>query len=274
MAEVSQDLLFTELESKQDSMLPLKHGLYASADGQDGDTCICVFNGKKLFGSKIQGEWYYTELSQSSNALVDDVAVVRQNFRQFLIDDKDFILTLIDLGLKRVPRQYNIPWYTRTFRTADDAYNKHMTGQITAGFSTQGQSPFEDFLDEIEDIYMLPGTMFCFPVPFKCQISRIRAYGNSTATAANTKINIYARGYSPSITSPSAVSTGETAGTSMSSINTGDVYWEFNNGLDVTVEANGWIRTLIETDPDIVSVASGDPYITHTSGIITLEEIF
>jgi hypothetical protein len=147
-----------------------------------------------------------------------------------------------------------------------------MSNTIAVGFRTQSDY-LDTWLDEIEDIQTLPGTMFCFPVPFKCRVRRMRGYANSTASAANTKINIKVSAFSPSDTSGTSAETGLTAATSMSSINSGDVYWEFDDGLSVIIQKDGWINPYISVDPNTVTVASGDPYITHTTGIITLEEV-
>lgn len=191
MAEVSQDLLFTELESKQDSMLPLKHGLYASADGQDGDTCICVFNGKKLFGSKIQGEWHYTELSRT-DYLFKDVAIGKdaigkQNFRQFLIQE------LIDIdGL--------IGTWEEFFRIGSWAVHH----AITNDFSSVPQLNYLQYATG--DINESNNSNRVFIVPFGCKYENIAFYvvgsHNTSGSDQNYTFDLYVKKHTPASLSP------------------------------------------------------------------------
>jgi hypothetical protein len=272
---IDQDKLDIALEKKQNSMLDIKQGFYAPSEGEDGDTGLCENNGVHYFGIKSRDKWHFTALKKdlglSDGEIIDQSinTTMKTQFESYL---NNFSTTIRNIINFRSPRQYHIPWYTRAWRTADGLYNKHMSNTIAVGFRTQSDY-LDTWLDEIEDIQTLPGTMFCFPVPFKCRVRRMRGYANSTASAANTKINIKVSAFSPSDTSGTSAETGLTAATSMSSINSGDVYWEFDDGLSVIIQKDGWINPYISVDPNTVTVASGDPYITHTTGIITLEEV-
>lgn len=272
---IDQDKLDIGLDQKQNSMLDIKQGFYAPSEGEDGDTGLCENNGVHYFGIKSRDKWHFTALKKDlglSDGEIIDQSINNTMKTQFESYLNNFSTTIRNIINFKSPRQYHIPWYTRAWRTEDGLYNKHMSNTITVGFRTQADY-LDTWLDEIEDIHTLPGTMFCFPVPFKCRVRRMRGYANSTASAANTKIAITVTAYSPSDTSGTSAGTGLTAATSMSSINGGDVYWEFPNGLNVIIQKDGWINPHISVDPNTVTVASGDPYITHTSGLITLEEV-
>tara|TARA_R110002074_G_scaffold37334_1_gene101370 strand:- start:1413 stop:2240 length:828 start_codon:yes stop_codon:yes gene_type:complete len=272
---IDQDKLDIGLDQKQNSMLDIKQGFYAPSEGEDGDTGLCENNGVHYFGIKSRDKWHFTALKKDlglSDGEIIDQSINNTMKTQFESYLNNFSTTIRNIINFKSPRQYHIPWYTRAWRTEDGLYNKHMSNTITVGFRTQADY-LDTWLDEIEDIHTQPGTMFCFPVPFKCRVRRMRGYANSTASAANTKIAITVTAYSPSDTSGTSAGTGLTAATSMSSINGGDVYWEFPNGLNVIIQKDGWINPHISVDPNTVTVASGDPYITHTSGLITLEEV-
>ena len=272
---IDRDKLDIALEKKQNSMLDIKQGFYSPSEGEDGDTGLCENNGVHYFGIKSRDKWHFTALKKDlglSDGEIIDQSINNTMKTQFESYLNNFSTTIRNIINFKSPRQYHIPWYTRAWRTADGSYNKHMSDNITVGFRTQSDY-LDTWLYEIEDLQTLPGTMFCFPVPFKCRVRRMRGYANSTASAANTKIAITVTAYSPSDTSGTSAGTGLTAATSMSSINGGDVYWEFDNGLNITIQEDGWIRPHLTVDPNTVTVASGDPYITHTSGIIILEEV-
>jgi len=272
---IDQDKLDIALEKKQNSMLDIKQGFYAPSEGEDGDTGLCENNGVHYFGIKSRDKWHFTALKKdlglSDGEIIDQSinTTMKTQFESYL---NNFSTTIRNIINFRSPRQYHIPWYTRAWRTADGLYNKHMSNTIAVGFRTQSDY-LDTWLDEIEDIELQSGTMFCFPVPFKCRVRRIRGYANVSSGVIIPEINIQVSAFSPSDTSGTSAETGLTAATSMSSINSGDVYWEFDDGLSVIIQKDGWINPYISVDPNTVTVASGDPYITHTTGIITLEEV-
>ena len=272
---IDQDKLDIALEKKQNSMLDIKQGFYAPSEGEDGDTGLCENNGVHYFGIKSRDKWHFTALKKdlglSDGEIIDQSinTTMKTQFESYL---NNFSTTIRNIINFRSPRQYHIPWYTRAWRTADGLYNKHMSNTIAVGFRTQSDY-LDTWLDEIEDIELQSGTMFCFPVPFKCRVRRIRGYANVSSGVIIPEINIQVSAFSPSDTSGTSAETGLTAATSMSSINSGDFYWEFDDGLSVIIQKDGWINPYISVDPNTVTVASGDPYITHTTGIITLEEV-
>ncbi len=67
MPEVNQDLLFTELDKKQDVMLNEKKGFFIDVEGDDGDRGICHRNGKVYISVKIKGQWHFSELKQAKD---------------------------------------------------------------------------------------------------------------------------------------------------------------------------------------------------------------
>ena len=67
MPEVNQDLLFTELDKKQDVMLNEKQEFFTNSEGIDGDTGICHSNGKAYMSVKIKGNWHFSELKQAKD---------------------------------------------------------------------------------------------------------------------------------------------------------------------------------------------------------------
>ena len=114
MSDVTQDLLFTELETKQDTLLPLKHGLYSSGEGSDGDMCVCINNGKKVFGVKLQGEWNYTELTLEFDTIDKNVIheEINNDFVSLLTRYSQNISRILN---RRTPRTFNFPFYARSY---------------------------------------------------------------------------------------------------------------------------------------------------------------
>jgi hypothetical protein len=274
---IDQDKLDIGLEQKQNAMLDIKQGLYSPSEGEDGDTGVCINNGTHYWGVKAQNKWHFTALKKDlglrDSEIIDQSInhTLKNKFESYL---NNFSTTIRNIINFRSPRQYHIPWYTRAWRTSDGLYNKHMSNEIAVGFRTQW-----DYLDvdlwEIEDLQTLPGTMFGFPVPFKCTVSKIRAYANTVnLTASEAKIFVKAWAISPSDTGGTThKDTGYTSATDISAVNPGDKYWEWDNGLDIIIPKNGWIRPWISFDPNTVTVASGDGYFSHSTGLITLEEV-
>jgi|TARA_R110002020_G_scaffold288373_2_gene503836 hypothetical protein len=65
--EINEDVLFTELDKKQDVMLNTKQGFFTDAEGSPGDMGLCQQNGKVYISIKLNDHWYFSELKQSQN---------------------------------------------------------------------------------------------------------------------------------------------------------------------------------------------------------------
>lgn len=97
MSDVTQDMLFTQLDKKQDEMLPPKNGLYSNGEGEDGDSCVCMHNGTYFFGVKMNGNWKYISMIDSKRlSNENDVdSTMKDNFSKYLDRFKNEILDLI-----------------------------------------------------------------------------------------------------------------------------------------------------------------------------------
>ena len=102
---ISEDRLITSLESKQDSLLPVKQGLYSNNEGDNDDLCVCTQNGKYYLGIKISNQWRYVSINNADKLASDDSSqsqirfesdnVVKSNFNQYLSMFRDEILNLL-----------------------------------------------------------------------------------------------------------------------------------------------------------------------------------
>ena len=220
MADVTQDLLTTELDTKQDTLLPLKQGLYSSGEGNDGDMCVCINNGKKIFGVKFQGEWNYTELTLESDPF--DKGVIHEEINNDFVS----LLTRYSQNIsrilnRRIPRTFNFPFYARSYN-----YN------TPSGTSTDNY---------ITDAVIVPGSVDLFlldrlisgsvtdtlgsqsprgTVPYKCVLKTVviaaTHIAHSTDDRSSTTMGL----------------TGNAYDTSLSSLGT------YNKTLTATVEGN------------------------------------
>ena len=205
MSDVTQDLLFTELETKQDTLLPLKHGLYSSGEGSDGDMCVCINNGKKVFGVKLQGEWNYTELTLEFDTI--DKNVIHEEINNDFVS----LLTRYSANITRIlnrtiPRTFNFPFYARSYN-----YN------TPSGVSTDNY---------ITDAVLVPGSIDLFlvdrlisgsvtdtlgsqsprgVVPFRCKLKTViitaTHISHSTDDRSSTTIGLTGNAYDTSLSS-------------------------------------------------------------------------
>ena len=187
MADVTEDLLITELESKQDSLLPLKHGLYSNSEGNEGDMCICINNGKKIFGIKLQGEWNFTELSLDPEAVNKSIIneEVNTNFIALLNRYSANITQIIN---SQIPRTFNFPFYARS-------YTYTSTGVSTDNYITDGS-----VTGTLGSAESLRGT-----VPYKCVLKTVvitaTHIAHSTDDRSSTTIGLTGNAYDTSLSS-------------------------------------------------------------------------
>jgi len=204
MSDVTQDLLFTELETKQDTLLPLKQGLYSSGEGNDGDMCVCINNGKKVFGVKLQGEWNYTELTLEFDTIDKNVIheEINNDFVSLLTRYSQNISRILN---RRTPRTFNFPFYARSYT------------YTSSGVSTDNY---------ITDAIVVPGSVDLFlldrlisgsvtdtlgsqsprgTVPYKCILKTIiitaRHIDHSTDDRSSTTMGLTGNAYDTSLSS-------------------------------------------------------------------------
>tara|TARA_R110000796_G_C14526562_1_gene431404 strand:- start:1073 stop:1279 length:207 start_codon:yes stop_codon:yes gene_type:complete len=67
MEEINEDVLFTELDQKQNVMLNTKQGFFIDVEGSDGDMGLCQQGGKVYISIKLNDHWYFSELKQSKD---------------------------------------------------------------------------------------------------------------------------------------------------------------------------------------------------------------
>lgn len=201
MPDVTQDLLFTELELKQDSILPLKHGLYSSGEGANGNLCICVHNGTHYLGIKVQSQWHYVSIINAVKLAKSDTQknqtefkinnIVKDNFADYLYQFQDLILNLLrdasQLGSWAVGCNFEIDYHH-----SDDSIVNYLTFN-TNSTSSGGSATVSDK---------------SFLVPFGCKLKNI----NFAITVADASESAYAfellvKSYTSSVSSLTTEST-------------------------------------------------------------------
>jgi hypothetical protein len=205
MADVTEDLLITELESKQDSLLPLKHGLYSNSEGNEGDMCICINNGKKIFGIKLQGEWNFTELSLDPEAVNKSIIneEVNTNFIALLNRYSANITQIIN---SQIPRTFNFPFYARsyTYTSSGVSTDNYITDAIIVPGSIDTA-----LLDRLID-GSVTGTLGSAEslrgtVPYKCVLKTVvitaTHIAHSTDDRSSTTIGLTGNAYDTSLSS-------------------------------------------------------------------------
>ena len=201
MADVTQDLLFTELETKQDTLLPLKHGLYSSGEGNDGDMCVCINNGKKIFGVKFQGEWNYTELTLESDTL--DKGVIHEEINNDFVS----LLTRYSKNISRIlnrtiPRTFNFPFYARSFTDSGGGDIYVSTAVIVPG--VQDQSLMDKIISGTATATLGSANAHSV-VPYKCKLKSMiitaTHLSSGTDDRSSTSIVMAGNAYDTSLSS-------------------------------------------------------------------------
>ena len=201
MADVTQDLLTTELETKQDTLLPLKQGLYSSGEGNDGDMCVCINNGKKIFGVKFQGEWNYTELTLESDPF--DKGVIHEEINNDFVS----LLTRYSQNISRIlnrtiPRTFNFPFYARSFTDSGTGDNYITNAVIVPGMTDQS---LMDKVISDTTTATLGSTNNRAVVPYKCKLKNIvitaKHLSSGTDDRSSTTIGLTGNAYDTSLSS-------------------------------------------------------------------------
>tara|TARA_R100000742_G_C4277772_1_gene99921 strand:+ start:1413 stop:2204 length:792 start_codon:yes stop_codon:yes gene_type:complete len=199
MSDVTQDLLFTELETKQDTLLPLKHGLYSSGEGSDGDMCVCINNGKKVFGVKLQGEWNYTELTLEFDTIDKNVIheEINNDFVSLLTRYSANITRILN---RRTPRTYTFPFYARSFTDSGSGDTYIGSAVIVPGI--QDQSLMDRIISGTATATLGNPNAYSV-VPFRCKLKTViitaRHISHSTDDRSSTTLGLTGNAYNTSL---------------------------------------------------------------------------
>ena len=262
MADVTQDLLTTELETKQDTLLPLKHGLYSSAEGNDGDMCVCIKNGKKIFGVKFQGEWNYTELTLKSETL--DKGIIHEEINNDFVS----LLTRYSQNISRIlnrtiPRTFNFPFYARSFTDSGSGDTYIGTAVIVPG--VQDQSLMDKIISGTATATLGSANAHAV-VPYKCKLKSVIITATHLSSGSDdrssTSIIMAGNAYDTSLSSLGSMS--QTLSATVVSSYTRYTNEDFSN---ITIPKFGhWTMTATVSNPTNRKVAS-------LNGIMIFEEV-
>jgi len=262
MSDVTQDLLFTELETKQDTLLPLKQGLYSSGEGNDGDMCVCINNGKKVFGVKLQGEWNYTELTLEFDTI--DKNVIHEEINNDFVS----LLTRYSANITRIlnrtiPRTYTFPFYARSFTDSSSGDTYIGSAVIVPGLQ------YRELMDAIASgtaTATLGSHNAHSVVPFRCKLKTVIITATHIDSGSDDR------------SSTSIVMSGQTYDTSLSSLGSMSQtlsstvvssYTRYNNEdfSNIIIPKFGhWTMTVAVNNPTNRKVAS-------LNGIMIFEEV-
>ncbi len=262
MADVTQDLLFTELDTKQDTLLPLKHGLYSSGEGNDGDMCVCINNGKKIFGVKFQGEWNYTELTLESETL--DKGIIHEEINNDFVS----LLTRYSKNISKIlnrtiPRTFNFPFYARSFTDSGSGDIYVSTAVIVPG--VQDQSLMDKIISGTATVTLGSANAHAV-VPYKCKLKSVIITATHLSSGADdrssTSIIMAGNAYDTSLSSLGSMS--QTLSATVVSSYTRYTNEDFSN---ITIPKFGhWTMTATVSNPTNRKVAS-------LNGIMIFEEV-
>ena len=262
MADVTQDLLTTELDTKQDTLLPLKQGLYSSAEGNDGDMCVCINNGKKIFGVKFQGEWNYTELTLESDPF--DKGVIHEEINNDFVS----LLTRYSQNISRIlnrtiPRTFNFPFYARSFTDSGCGDTYISTAVIVPG--VQDQSLMDKIISGTATATLGSANPHAV-VPYQCKLKTViitaTHLSSGTDDRSSTSIIMAGNAYDTSFSSLGSMS--QTLSATVVSSYTRYTNEDFSN---ITIPKFGhWTMTVTVSNPTNRKVAS-------LNGIMIFEEV-
>ena len=262
MADVTQDLLTTELETKQDTLLPLKQGLYSSGEGNDGDMCVCIQNGKKIFGVKFQGEWNYTELTLESDPF--DKGVIHEEINNDFVS----LLTRYSQNISRIlnrtiPRTFNFPFYARSFTDSGSGDIYVSTAVIVPG--VQDQSLMDKIISGTATATLgssNPHAVVRYKCKFKTVIITATHLSSGTDDRSSTSIIMAGNAYDTSFSSLGSIS--QTLSATVVSSYTRYTNEDFSN---ITIPKFGhWTMTVTVSNPTNRKVSS-------INGIMIFEEV-
>ena len=262
MTDVTQDLLTTELETKQDTLLPLKQGLYSNAEGNDGDMCVCINNGKKIFGVKFQGEWNYTELTLESDTL--DKGVIHEEINNDFVS----LLTRYSQNISRIlnrtiPRTFNFPFYARSFTDSGGGDIYVSTAVIVPG--VQDQSLMDKIISGTATATLGSANAHAV-VPYKCKLKSVIITATHLSSGSDdrssTSIIMAGNAYDTSLSSLGSMS--QTLSATVVSSYTRYTNEDFSN---ITIPKFGhWTMTATVNNPTNRKVSS-------INGIMIFEEV-
>jgi len=245
---IDQDKLDIALEKKQNSMLDIKQGFYSPSEGEDGDTGLCVNNGKRYFGVKIQDQWEFAELGLTPPSLVSmDTPVkiaMRKFFSTFLYDNSLIIANI-------VPARFSVPFITFVYtdnggtrRIPSGEYISSAPQTHNVDVSGIWSTLAKDTWTELDGYLGTGGTIAKYIIPpYACRLKKIIFRGSFDVSGGNdTDDTTVAMSFiSKNATNTTDANTSQSATTPDNVVTGGhEALWVFSFSTGWTIPVDGY----------------------------------